>query len=159
MITEGASMKVSWVKMLWAVPVFFGIVGMTVGTALAHEEREVWEYNFNIGWIDEPAYEGFMNGVELRVIRTSEQAASEESRDHHDGDDGDSDEGMTSRGDGDGDACDGSGGDDAGRGDPCCQRGVGYPRPLRRPVRARPVHCGLDSNGSRGVRVPRIRIH
>ena len=95
-------MKASWAKILWVVPVLVGIAGMTLGTALAHEEREVWEYNLNIGWIDEPAYEGFMNGVELRVIRTSEQAASEESGDHHDGDDGDSDEGMTSRGDGDG---------------------------------------------------------
>ena len=30
------------------------------------------DYNINIGWINEPAYEGFINGVELRVTRVME---------------------------------------------------------------------------------------
>ena len=82
-------------RMLWLVPVLLGLWGLTLGTALAHEGREVDEYSLNIGWVDEPAYEGFMNGVELRVTKMAQPDVSEESGDHHDGDDSDSGDGMS----------------------------------------------------------------
>ena len=85
-------MKRIWRRMFWLVVV---LLGMTVGTALAHEGREVAGYSLNIGWIDEPAYEGFMNGVELRVTKKGRKDVSEESDDHHDGDDSDSDDAMS----------------------------------------------------------------
>ena len=95
-------MKASYVRMLWFAPVLLGLMAMTAGTALAHEGREVAEYRFNIGWIDEPAYEGFMNGVELRVTKVTQEGASMEGGEHN-GDDGDSGEGMSmSMGHGDG---------------------------------------------------------
>ena len=96
-------MKASYVRMLWLAPVLLGLMAMTVGTALAHEGREVAEYRFNIGWIDEPAYEGFMNGVELRVTKVTQEGASMEGGEHNGGDGGDSGEGMSmSMGHGDG---------------------------------------------------------
>ncbi len=76
-------MRASCVRMLWIVPVLLILLAMTVGPAMAHEEREVTEYRFNVGWIDEPAYEGFMNGVELRVTKVIVKDSSSESGDHH----------------------------------------------------------------------------
>jgi hypothetical protein len=38
-----------------------------VGPAVAHETREVGGYLFTVGWIDEPAYTGVPNAVDLRV--------------------------------------------------------------------------------------------
>ena len=78
-------MKASYVRMLWSVPVLLGLMAMTVGTTLAHEGREVEEYRFNIGWIDEPAYEGFMNGVELRVTKVTQEGVSMEGGEHNGG--------------------------------------------------------------------------
>lgn len=37
------------------------------GLAFAHGGRQVGKYEFNVGFVDEPVYEGLMNGVELRV--------------------------------------------------------------------------------------------
>ena len=45
-------------------------LGLTIGSVLAHEGREVGEYRFVVGWIEEPTYEGLKNGVELRVTKT-----------------------------------------------------------------------------------------
>ena len=42
-------------------------------TTHAHEGREVVDYNLNIGWIEEPTYEGFKNGVELLVTKAVEE--------------------------------------------------------------------------------------
>jgi hypothetical protein len=38
------------------------------GTILAHEHRQVGGYEMIVGWIDEPAYVGYMNGVQLHLI-------------------------------------------------------------------------------------------
>ena len=65
-------------KRYWLAVVVAAVLSMTVGTALAHEGREVGDYSINIGWIVEPAYEGFMNGVEIRVTRVTEGSG-----DHH----------------------------------------------------------------------------
>ena len=88
-------------RIIWLVPTMLTVLGLTLGTVLAHEGREVGEYRFNVGWIDEPAYEGFKNGVEVRVTKVAqgngipseheEQSMStNEEGDHHgDGDDED----------------------------------------------------------------------
>ena len=59
-------------KRYWLAAAVAAVLSLAVGTALAHEGREVGDYNINIGWINEPAYEGFINGVELRVTRVME---------------------------------------------------------------------------------------
>lgn len=41
------------------------IVG--VGATLAHESREVGEYTFVVGFLDEPVYAGQKSGLELRI--------------------------------------------------------------------------------------------
>jgi len=45
--------------------VLFAVLGST--TVLAHEGRDVGDYNFVVGFINEPAVEGMLNGVSLRV--------------------------------------------------------------------------------------------
>jgi hypothetical protein len=40
------------------------------GTASAHERRMVGPYQFVVGWLNEPAYVGLMNSVDLRVTDT-----------------------------------------------------------------------------------------
>lgn len=40
------------------------------GTAAAHERRTVGPYQLVVGWLDEPAYVGFMNSLDLRVTDT-----------------------------------------------------------------------------------------
>ena len=43
-----------------------------VGTALAHEVREVGDYTFVVGLLDEPVYSGQKSGLDLRVSRDEE---------------------------------------------------------------------------------------
>ncbi len=45
----------------------FAIYG---GTAAAHERRMVGPYQFVVGWLNEPAYVGLMNSLDLRVTDT-----------------------------------------------------------------------------------------
>jgi len=40
-----------------------------VGVVSAHEGREVGDYTIEIGWREEPAYTGLMNGPEITVSR------------------------------------------------------------------------------------------
>ena len=40
------------------------------GTAAAHERRTVGPYQFVVGWLNEPAYVGLMNSLDLRVTDT-----------------------------------------------------------------------------------------
>lgn len=40
------------------------------GTAAAHERRTVGPYQLVVGWLNEPAYVGFMNSLDLRVTDT-----------------------------------------------------------------------------------------
>ena len=54
-------------KATWLVMAAAAVLSLTVGAALAHEGREVGEYRFIVGWVEEPTYEGFRNGVDLRV--------------------------------------------------------------------------------------------
>ncbi|MDA1279892.1 MAG: hypothetical protein O3B95_07600 [Chloroflexi bacterium] len=45
--------------------VLFAVLG--AGTVFAHEGRDVGDYRFVVGFINEPAVEGMLNGVSLRV--------------------------------------------------------------------------------------------
>ena len=63
-------------------------------SALAHEGREVGSYELDVGFINEPAYEGVLNGVSLTVTR----AVASEGSDHGGDADGDA---MQSNSDGD----------------------------------------------------------
>ena len=47
-------------------------IGLDPRHGIGPEGREVGEYRFNVGWIDEPAYEGFKNGVEVRVTKVAQ---------------------------------------------------------------------------------------
>ena len=59
-------------KRTWLAAAVVAALSIAVGTVFAHEGREVGDYRINIGWIVEPAYEGVMNGVEVRVTRVTE---------------------------------------------------------------------------------------
>jgi hypothetical protein len=45
---------------------------VSVGVALAHEEREVGEFSIEVGLIDEPVYTGQKSGLEISVSRGEE---------------------------------------------------------------------------------------
>ncbi|MDG0866963.1 hypothetical protein [Candidatus Lucifugimonas marina] len=45
--------------------VLFAVLGTS--TALAHEGRDVGDYNFVVGFLNEPAVEGMLNGVSIRI--------------------------------------------------------------------------------------------
>lgn len=49
------------------------LVAVLAGTLHAHERRDVGKYRFVVGFSVEPAVEGIMNGVELRVTNTETQ--------------------------------------------------------------------------------------
>ena len=65
-------------RRFWLAAAVAAVLSLAVGTVFAHEGREVGDYNINIGWIVEPAYEGFINGVEVRITRVEESGS-----DHH----------------------------------------------------------------------------
>src|SRR5215216_4707424 len=58
-------MKQRW---LFPVIVLLAILVLTVSPTLAHEGREVGEYELVIGWRVEPAYTDLFNGPELQVL-------------------------------------------------------------------------------------------
>ena len=64
-------------KRTWLAVTVVAALGLAVGTVFAHEGREVGDYRINIGWIVEPAYEGVMNGVEVRVTRVTESGGDD----------------------------------------------------------------------------------
>lgn len=45
------------------------LMGLVYSPASAHEGREVGDYTIEIGWREEPAYTGLMNGPEITVTR------------------------------------------------------------------------------------------
>lgn len=55
--------------------------------ASAHEGRTIGEYYFDVGFIDEPAYEGHLNGVALRVSRIVGSESDGDDDHDHDHDD------------------------------------------------------------------------
>ena len=51
------------------------LAGLMVGLVMGHEGRPVGDYRFIVGWQNEPAYEGAMNAVSVRVNRVVAAAA------------------------------------------------------------------------------------
>ena len=47
------------------------------GTAAAHERRTVGPYEFEVGWLNEPAFAGLINGLDLTVTDTRSNKAVE----------------------------------------------------------------------------------
>ena len=88
-------MRLVFNKRYWLAAAVAAVLGLAVGIVAAHEGREVGDYRVNVGWIVEPAYEGFPNGVEVRVIKVAESGgddhhgeSSAAADDHHNGDSG-----------------------------------------------------------------------
>ena len=68
----------SWrTRAVLLLTVLFAVFGTT--TVLAHEGRDVGDYHFVVGFINEPTVEGMLNGVSLRVT-----SLLEEEHDDHD---------------------------------------------------------------------------
>ena len=57
------------------------MAGLLVGVAMGHEGRPVGDFRFIVGWQNEPAYEGAMNAVSVRVNRVVEAAAGSQGGD------------------------------------------------------------------------------
>ena len=50
---------------------------VSAAAVFGHEDREEGEYRFNVGFLDEPAYEGQRNAVSLRVTKMKAEGQSE----------------------------------------------------------------------------------
>ena len=53
------------------------LLAVAAGTAVAHEPRGVADYRLVVGFAQEPAFEGLLNGVSLRVSKPAEAAHSD----------------------------------------------------------------------------------
>lgn len=53
--------------------------------AAAHVDRTVGRFETSVGWIDEPTYAGFRNGVHIDIRRAGEIGSHEEGDDHSEG--------------------------------------------------------------------------
>ena len=65
-------------KFAWLILATLATLSLATGAVVAHEGRPVGDYRFIVGWMEEPAYEGFQNAVSLRVNKVvdSEEAAA-----------------------------------------------------------------------------------
>lgn len=56
------------------IAVLVALLTLTVGIggALAHEQRDVGDYTFTVGFLEEPVYTGQKSGLDLRVARGEE---------------------------------------------------------------------------------------
>ena len=65
-------------KFAWLILAALATLSLAIGAAAAHEGRPVGDYRFVVGWLEEPAYEGFQNAVSVRVNKVidSEEAAA-----------------------------------------------------------------------------------
>lgn len=61
------------IKFWTLLAIFTATVALTISPAGAHERREVGKYQFVVGFISEPAFEGQKNGVDLRVTNAQTQ--------------------------------------------------------------------------------------
>ena len=68
-------------KVLLAVVVATAL-GTITGPVLAHDHRHVGDYNFVVGFIIEPTYEGLPNGVDVRVTKFALDEGEHGHRDH-----------------------------------------------------------------------------
>jgi len=58
------------VSLVAATLVVVSSFAIYAGTASAHERRMVGPYEFVVGWLNEPAYVGLMNSLDLRISDT-----------------------------------------------------------------------------------------
>ena len=47
------------------------LLAITAGGAFAHEERDVGDYSFEVGFIDEPVFTGQKSGLEFFVMQAA----------------------------------------------------------------------------------------
>ena len=69
---------------IWLTLAVIAALALSSSTVLAHEDREVGGYQFVVGFMNEPAYEGFENAVSLRVTKPApaETHSHEEGAEH-----------------------------------------------------------------------------
>jgi len=58
------------VSAMSVVTIVIASVVLTSGIAYAHERRNVGPYEFAVGWLNEPAYVGVLNSIELHIVDT-----------------------------------------------------------------------------------------
>ena len=61
------------------------LAALASATALAHEDSELGEYRISVGFLTEPAYEGAMNAVEVRVSKPMVEVEDDSGGHHHGG--------------------------------------------------------------------------
>jgi len=59
-----------FLSLVAAMLVVVASLGVFAGTAAAHDRRAVGPYEFEVGWLNEPAFAGLMNGLDLSVTDT-----------------------------------------------------------------------------------------
>ena len=59
------------------------LLALSLGTALAHEPRDIEDYNLVVGFLHEPAFEGMLNGVYLSVTKVAAHGHGEASAHDH----------------------------------------------------------------------------
>ena len=61
-------------RIVWLAVASLVTLSLTIGSVLAHEGRPVGDYNFVVGWLQEPSYEGALNAVSVTITRLEEGA-------------------------------------------------------------------------------------
>jgi len=56
-----------FLSLVAAMLVVVASLGVFAATAAAHDRRAVGPYEFEVGWLNEPAFAGLMNGLDLSV--------------------------------------------------------------------------------------------
>ena len=59
-----------------AAAVALALAALAYSSALAHGDAELGEYEISVGFLNEPAYEGVMNAVEVRVTKPADSRAA-----------------------------------------------------------------------------------
>jgi hypothetical protein len=77
-------MKILLGTKIWLALVVIAALALGPSAALAHEDREVGGYQFVVGFMNEPAHEGFENAVSFRVTKPApaETHSHEEGAEH-----------------------------------------------------------------------------
>ena len=76
-------------RKFWPIAAIAVVLALAAGTVLAHEGRDVGDYRFVVGWVEEPAYEGMTNGVEVKVTKPVEATGHDDEGDDGHEEDGD----------------------------------------------------------------------
>lgn len=65
------------VKRFFSIAAAVCLLVLSAAVASAHEPRDVHEYNFVVGFIQEPAFEGLLNAVSVRITKVTESEGHE----------------------------------------------------------------------------------